>query len=76
MEENLEATQVAVVTDRGRMRLKWHGKTIVDISRDFLNTSGVKQNTDVKVVSPEIAESGKSEELSPLKKLDKQFAEA
>ena len=35
MEENLEATQVAVVTDTGRMRMKWRGKTIVDISRDF-----------------------------------------
>lgn len=64
MEENLEATQVAVVTDTGRMRMKWRGKTIVDISRDFLNTSGVKQNTDVKVVSPEMTVSEESEELS------------
>jgi len=66
MEENLEATQVAVVTDTGRMRMKWRNKTIVDISREFLNTSGVKQNTDVKVVSPEVAAFDKSEELSRL----------
>ena len=66
MEENLEATQVAVVTDTGRMRMKWRNKTIVDISREFLNTSGVKQNTNVKVVSPEIAVFDGSEELSRL----------
>jgi phosphoribosylformylglycinamidine synthase len=50
--ENLEATQVAVVTDTGRLIMKWRGKIIVDISRDFLNTNGVKQNTDIKVNSP------------------------
>jgi len=50
--ENLEATRVAVVTDSGRLRMIWRGKTIVDISREFLDTNGVKQNTNVKVVSP------------------------
>lgn len=51
-EENLEATQVAVVTDTGRLRMVWRGKTIVDIGRDFLDTNGVKQNTNIKVASP------------------------
>lgn len=53
MEENLEATEVAVVTDTGRLRMKWRGKIIVDISREFLNTNGVKQNIDISVQEPE-----------------------
>lgn len=51
--ENLEATPVAVVTDSGRLRMKWRGKTIVDISRDFLNTSGAPQKAEVTVQAPE-----------------------
>lgn len=52
-EENLEATVVARVTADRRLTMKWRGKTIVDISRDFLNTNGVKQNTRVTVTAPE-----------------------
>ena len=48
-EENLAATPVAVVTDTGRMKMFLKGKAIVDISRDFLNTNGVKQETDVEI---------------------------
>ena len=51
-DENLEATRVAVVTDTGRLRMKWRGKTIVDISREFIDSSGVRQNTDVYITSP------------------------
>jgi len=51
--ENLEATVVARVTSTGRLRMHWRGKTIVDISRDFLNTNGVKQKTVVTVTAPE-----------------------
>ena len=47
--ENLDATPVAVVTDTGRMRMYLKGKAIVDISRDFLNTNGVKQQTNVEI---------------------------
>jgi phosphoribosylformylglycinamidine synthase len=53
--ENLEATKVAVVNDSGRLKMSWRGKTIVDISRDFLNTNGVKQSTSVKVNGAEIS---------------------
>ncbi len=42
-EENLAATPVATVTDTGRMVMLYKGKAIVDISREFLNTNGVKQ---------------------------------
>ena len=48
-EENLSATPVAVVTDTGRMKMFLQGKAIVDISRDFLNTNGVKQETEVEI---------------------------
>ena len=48
-EENLSATPVAVVTDTGRMRMYLKGKAIVDISREFLNTNGVKQETSVEI---------------------------
>jgi len=50
--ENLEATPVARVADHGRMRMNWRGKTIVDLSRDFLNTSGVSQRTDAVIAQP------------------------
>ncbi len=52
-EENLEAVQVAVVTGENRLKMIWRNKTIVDISREFLNTNGVKQNTTVVLTSPE-----------------------
>ncbi len=48
-EENLSATPVAVVTDTGRMKMFLKGEAIVDISRDFLNTNGVKQETEVEI---------------------------
>lgn len=47
--ENLEATKVAVVTGNNRLRMSWRGKTLVDLSRDFINTNGVKQHVNVKV---------------------------
>ncbi len=51
--ENLEATTVATVTDENRLVMNWRGKTICDISRDFLNTNGATKNTDIEVVLPE-----------------------
>ncbi len=50
--ENLEVTQVAEVTGDRRLVMRWRGKAIVDISRDFLNTSGVSQTTTVSVAAP------------------------
>ena len=48
-EENLSATPVAVVTDTGRMKMFLKDEAIVDISRDFLNTNGVKQEAKVEI---------------------------
>ncbi|MBR1736267.1 MAG: phosphoribosylformylglycinamidine synthase, partial [Firmicutes bacterium] len=52
-EENLDATVVAEVTDDRRLKMFWRKKSIVDISRDFLDTNGAVQNTDVTVKAAE-----------------------
>ena len=51
-EENLEATEVAVVTEDPRLVLEWRGKEVVNISRAFLDTNGAHQETDVEVEMP------------------------
>ncbi len=51
-EENLEATEVAVVTEDPRLVLCWRGKEIVNISRAFLDTNGAHQENDVFVEIP------------------------
>lgn len=51
-EENLEAIEVAVVTESPRLVLNWRGKTIVDLSRAFLDTNGAHQETAVEVEMP------------------------
>ena len=55
-EENLEAVEVAVVTEEPRLVLEWRGKEIVNISRAFLNTNGAHQETNVAVEMPNPAE--------------------
>ena len=52
-EENLEATEVAVVTESPRLVLKWRGNEIVNLSRAFLDTNGAHQETDVTVPLPD-----------------------
>ena len=51
-EENLEAVEVAEVTKEPRLVLYWRGKEIVNISREFLDTNGAHQETEVNVVIP------------------------
>ena len=55
-EENLEAVEVAVVTEEPRLVLEWRGKEIVNISRAFLDTNGAHQETKVSVDIPDQAE--------------------
>ena len=43
-EENLNAVPVAVVTEQPRLRMNWNGNTIVDISREFLNSNGADKH--------------------------------
>ena len=40
--ENVEVTYVADVTDRGRMRMFYGDKIIVDLSREFIDSAGAK----------------------------------
>lgn len=51
--ENLEAVLVAIVSENRRLRMNWRGKSIVDISRDFLDTNGIRQHAAVYVKAPE-----------------------
>ncbi len=51
--ENLEATAVAVVTEEPRLTMQWRGKTIVDLSRRFLNTNGVTQTAQAMITAPD-----------------------
>lgn len=55
-EENLEAIEVAVVTEEPRLVLEWRGKEIVNLSRAFLDTNGAHQETDVAVDMPSEAD--------------------
>ena len=50
--ENLEATKVATVTAEPRLRMHWNGKTIVDISREFLNSNGAEKHIDIEAEKP------------------------
>jgi len=50
--ENLETAVIATVTDARRLKMFWRGRAIVDISRDFIDTNGVLQETDVFIKSP------------------------
>ena len=51
-EENLEAVPVAVVTETPRLVISWRGRTIVNISRAFLDTNGAHQEADVTLQVP------------------------
>ena len=54
--ENLEAIKVADVTDTNRLVMKWKGQTIVDMSRAFLDTNGVRQHQKVEITESEYDE--------------------
>ena len=47
LSENLEATVIATVTEEKRLRMRWNGKTIVDLSREFLNSNGAEKHIDI-----------------------------
>ncbi len=47
--ENLEATVIATVTEEPRLVMKWRGKKIVDVSREFLNSNGAEKHASAKI---------------------------
>ncbi len=55
--ENLMATKVADITDTNRLIMRWNGKNIVNISREFLNSNGAEKTTNIEV---------KNEDISPI----------
>ncbi len=50
--ENLEATVIARVTAEPRLVMSWRGKTIVDLSREFLNSNGAEKHVNAEVAAP------------------------
>ena len=53
--ENLEATIVATVQAEPRLRMHWNGNTIVDLSREFLNSNGAAKHTSIAIEAPQPA---------------------
>ena len=51
-EENLSATVVAKVKEEPRLSMTWNNKTIVDISREFLNSNGAEKHIEVIASAP------------------------
>ena len=45
--ENLEATIVATVTEKPYLTMTWKGNTIVNVSREFLNSNGAEKHIDI-----------------------------
>ena len=62
--ENLEAYQVAVVTESPRMVMNWQGHTIVDLSRAFLDTNGAVKHTSVQVEEKNRGALGRSDVMT------------
>ena len=50
--ENLEATVIARVSRRRRLQMKWRGRSIVDLGRDFLDSNGAGRQAAVEVACP------------------------
>ncbi len=51
--ENLQACPVAVVKQEPRLKMNWNGKTIVNISREFLNSNGAPKHIDIAPAAPD-----------------------
>ncbi|MBE6749735.1 MAG: phosphoribosylformylglycinamidine synthase [Ruminococcaceae bacterium] len=51
--ENLNAVKVAEVKAEPRLTMHWNGKTIVDISREFLNSNGAEKHITITPAMPE-----------------------
>ncbi|MDR0494596.1 MAG: phosphoribosylformylglycinamidine synthase, partial [Treponema sp.] len=68
--ENLDAVVIAAVTTNddnaadAAVKMKWRGKTIVDLSRTFLNANGAPRSAQAALSSP-TAEAQASENITP-----------
>lgn len=68
--ENLEATEVAVVTESPRLTMTWKGDTIVNLSREFLNTNGVTQVAQAYIEAPRAEDNYRNAVPEALKSMD------
>lgn len=50
--ENLEATVVAQVIESPRLLMSWNGRTIVDLSREFLDSNGAEKHISIAPEAP------------------------
>lgn len=50
--ENLQACRVAVVKEEPRLTMRWNGHTIVDISREFLDSNGAEKHISIETSAP------------------------
>ncbi len=62
--ENLRATKVAVVTEEPRLVMNWNGKTIVDVSRAFLDSNGAEKHITVETPLCDYSEKEEVENFS------------
>ena len=69
--ENLNAVVVATVTDTNRLVMKWRGKTIVDIGREFLDAAGAHHEATALIEQPTSPET--SPLLNPLESVSKEL---
>ncbi len=51
--ENLQAVVVATVKAEPRLKMYWNGNTIVDLSREFLNSNGAEKHIDIIAAAPQ-----------------------
>lgn len=72
-DENLRAVVVAKVTDTNRLVMRWRGKTIVDLARDFLDAAGAHHSADALIKSP--APQEESPLARPLASVEKTLGE-
>ena len=54
LSEDVQASIIARVNNSGSMRMTWRGHEIVNLSREFINSSGAERNINVKVNQPVI----------------------
>jgi phosphoribosylformylglycinamidine synthase len=50
--ENLESALVAHVTEEPRLRLRWNGRAIVDLSRAFVDSNGAEKHIAIEAEAP------------------------
>jgi len=69
-QENLQAVKVADIMAEPRLVMKWNGETIVDISREFLNSNGAEKHIDITPAKPlsfeRVIEGGFAENMKAL----------